>query len=264
MDLNPCWFKNQGRVWPVWCNTYHYELLVSLSLSEWIKVCILVSELKLRAESCSVLLVYMDFWRTNKIWCCVSFSECRDALLPLLIDQLSGQLDDNSNKPDHEASSQLLSSILEVLDRKDVVSMNSQGCKLRLILSFPQLLKKSPTKTDVYRNFIVLLCIFFNLFTQSSCVQKDVMQRLNWWLLLCTKKSAFLPGNQNAVLSYFGGLVDYYGTTDLSIWFLTEIETTVIQLGEYSYAPHDSWKLILSCFEKSNLKWRIVQGTNVK
>ncbi|KAK2513113.1 Dock5 [Columba guinea] len=47
-------------------------------------------------------------------------SECRDALLPLLIDQLSGQLDDNSNKPDHEASSQLLSSVLEVLDRKDV------------------------------------------------------------------------------------------------------------------------------------------------
>uniref|UniRef100_A0A8B9CTY9 Dedicator of cytokinesis 5 n=1 Tax=Anser brachyrhynchus TaxID=132585 RepID=A0A8B9CTY9_9AVES len=50
----------------------------------------------------------------------VSFSECRDALLPLLIDQLSGQLDDNSNKPDHEACSQLLSSVLEVLDRKDV------------------------------------------------------------------------------------------------------------------------------------------------
>lgn len=48
--------------------------------------------------------------------------ECRDVLLPLLIDQLSGQLDDNSSKPDHEASSQLLSNILEVLDRKDVVS----------------------------------------------------------------------------------------------------------------------------------------------
>ncbi|XP_050795774.1 dedicator of cytokinesis protein 5 isoform X4 [Gopherus flavomarginatus] len=47
-------------------------------------------------------------------------SECRDALLPLLIDQLSGQLDDNSNKPDHEACSQLLSNILEVLDWKDV------------------------------------------------------------------------------------------------------------------------------------------------
>uniref|UniRef100_F7CH16 Dedicator of cytokinesis 5 n=1 Tax=Monodelphis domestica TaxID=13616 RepID=F7CH16_MONDO len=47
-------------------------------------------------------------------------TECRDALLPLLIDQLSGQLDDNSSKPDHEASSQLLSNILEVLDRKDV------------------------------------------------------------------------------------------------------------------------------------------------
>ncbi|XP_058526020.1 dedicator of cytokinesis protein 5 [Ochotona princeps] len=47
-------------------------------------------------------------------------SECRDVLLPLLTDQLSGQLDDNSSKPDYEASSQLLSNILEVLDRKDV------------------------------------------------------------------------------------------------------------------------------------------------
>lgn len=51
-----------------------------------------------------------------------SLSECRDVLLPLLIDQLSGQLDDNSSRPDPEASSQLLSNILEVLDRKDVVS----------------------------------------------------------------------------------------------------------------------------------------------
>ncbi|KAI5167804.1 Dedicator Of Cytokinesis Protein 5 [Manis pentadactyla] len=46
--------------------------------------------------------------------------ECRDVLLPLLADQLSGQLDDNASRPDHEASSQLLSNILEVLDRKDV------------------------------------------------------------------------------------------------------------------------------------------------
>uniref|UniRef100_A0A8D2LI46 Dedicator of cytokinesis 5 n=1 Tax=Varanus komodoensis TaxID=61221 RepID=A0A8D2LI46_VARKO len=47
-------------------------------------------------------------------------AECRDILLPLLVDQLSGQLDDNSNKPDHDACSQLLSNILEVLDRKEV------------------------------------------------------------------------------------------------------------------------------------------------
>lgn len=46
--------------------------------------------------------------------------ECREVLLPLLTDQLSGQLDDHSSKPDHEASSQLLSNILEVLDKKDV------------------------------------------------------------------------------------------------------------------------------------------------
>uniref|UniRef100_A0AAY4ECE3 Dedicator of cytokinesis 5 n=1 Tax=Denticeps clupeoides TaxID=299321 RepID=A0AAY4ECE3_9TELE len=47
-------------------------------------------------------------------------SDCRDILLPLLTDQLSGQLDDHSNKPDHEACVQLLSTVLDMLDRKDV------------------------------------------------------------------------------------------------------------------------------------------------
>lgn len=60
-----------------------------------------------------------------------SSSECREVLLPLLTDQLSGQLDDHSTKPDHEASSQLLSNILEVLDRTDVVSpVTSYGLSL--------------------------------------------------------------------------------------------------------------------------------------
>ncbi|XP_078095350.1 dedicator of cytokinesis protein 5 isoform X2 [Mustelus asterias] len=46
--------------------------------------------------------------------------ECRDILLPLMIDQLSGQLDDNSSKPDHEACAHLLSAVLQVLDRNDI------------------------------------------------------------------------------------------------------------------------------------------------
>ncbi|XP_035235393.1 dedicator of cytokinesis protein 5 isoform X1 [Anguilla anguilla] len=46
--------------------------------------------------------------------------DCRDVLLPLLTDQLSGQLDDHSNKPDYEACVQLLSTLLDNLDRKDV------------------------------------------------------------------------------------------------------------------------------------------------
>ncbi|CAL8347289.1 unnamed protein product [Lota lota] len=46
--------------------------------------------------------------------------ECRDALLTLVTDQLSGQLDDRSSKPDHEACVQLLSTTLDNLDRKDV------------------------------------------------------------------------------------------------------------------------------------------------
>lgn len=47
--------------------------------------------------------------------------ECRDVLLPLVTDQLSGQLDDHSTKPDYEACVQLLSTVLDNLDRKDVV-----------------------------------------------------------------------------------------------------------------------------------------------
>uniref|UniRef100_A0A4W6F5C3 Dedicator of cytokinesis 5 n=1 Tax=Lates calcarifer TaxID=8187 RepID=A0A4W6F5C3_LATCA len=46
--------------------------------------------------------------------------DCRDVLLPLVTDQLSGQLDDHSSKPDYEACVQLLSTVLDNLDRKDV------------------------------------------------------------------------------------------------------------------------------------------------
>uniref|UniRef100_A0A3Q3WAR4 Uncharacterized protein n=1 Tax=Mola mola TaxID=94237 RepID=A0A3Q3WAR4_MOLML len=46
--------------------------------------------------------------------------ECREVLLPLVTDQLSGQLDDHSSKPDHEACAQLLSTVLDNLDRKHV------------------------------------------------------------------------------------------------------------------------------------------------
>lgn len=46
--------------------------------------------------------------------------ECRDVLLPLITDQLSGQLDDHSNKPDLEACVQLLSTVLDMLDLKNI------------------------------------------------------------------------------------------------------------------------------------------------
>lgn len=54
-------------------------------------------------------------------------ADCRDVLLPLVTDQLSGQLDDHSSRPDHEACVQLLSTVLDILDRKDVVSF--QTCR---------------------------------------------------------------------------------------------------------------------------------------
>lgn len=53
--------------------------------------------------------------------------DCRDVLLPLVTDQLSGQLDDHSIKPDYEACAQLLSTVLDNLDRRDVVSRNPES-----------------------------------------------------------------------------------------------------------------------------------------
>lgn len=60
-------------------------------------------------------------WSNEHLFCCSVATDCRDVLLPLVTDQLSGQLDDHSCKPDHEACAQLLSTVLDNLDRKDVV-----------------------------------------------------------------------------------------------------------------------------------------------
>uniref|UniRef100_A0A8D0D8M7 Dedicator of cytokinesis 5 n=1 Tax=Sander lucioperca TaxID=283035 RepID=A0A8D0D8M7_SANLU len=57
---------------------------------------------------------------TSIVFLCCVVTDCRDVLLPLVTDQLSGQLDDHSCKPDHEACAQLLSTVLDNLDRKDV------------------------------------------------------------------------------------------------------------------------------------------------
>uniref|UniRef100_A0A4W6F590 Dedicator of cytokinesis 5 n=1 Tax=Lates calcarifer TaxID=8187 RepID=A0A4W6F590_LATCA len=54
------------------------------------------------------------------VFLCSVTADCRDVLLPLVTDQLSGQLDDHSSKPDYEACVQLLSTVLDNLDRKDV------------------------------------------------------------------------------------------------------------------------------------------------
>uniref|UniRef100_A0A8C2ZVH6 Dedicator of cytokinesis 5 n=1 Tax=Cyclopterus lumpus TaxID=8103 RepID=A0A8C2ZVH6_CYCLU len=40
----------------------------------------------------------------SSVFLCSVAADCRDVLLPLVTDQLSGQLDDHSSKPDHEAS----------------------------------------------------------------------------------------------------------------------------------------------------------------
>uniref|UniRef100_A0A8C7Z6R1 Dedicator of cytokinesis 5 n=1 Tax=Oryzias sinensis TaxID=183150 RepID=A0A8C7Z6R1_9TELE len=84
--------------------------------------------LYLRYEDPSVLLIINDvqtvFDPDMKIACLVSLlsdhTECRNVLLPLVTDQLSGQLDDHSCKPDYEACVQVLSTLLDNLDRKDV------------------------------------------------------------------------------------------------------------------------------------------------
>ncbi|XP_049341626.1 dedicator of cytokinesis protein 5 [Astyanax mexicanus] len=69
------------------------------------------SQLVRQKLGCMVKIVESDLFK---------LPACRDVLLPLITDQLSGQLDDHSNKPDHEACVQLLSTVLDMLDRKDV------------------------------------------------------------------------------------------------------------------------------------------------
>uniref|UniRef100_A0A8C6MFE9 Dedicator of cytokinesis 5 n=1 Tax=Nothobranchius furzeri TaxID=105023 RepID=A0A8C6MFE9_NOTFU len=75
-------------------------------------------------ESRHTCIIINDI-QTKMIIACLSLflfvaAECRDVLLPLITDQLSGQLDDHSCKPDYEACVQLLSTVLDNLGRKDV------------------------------------------------------------------------------------------------------------------------------------------------
>ncbi|XP_072538135.1 dedicator of cytokinesis protein 5 isoform X2 [Salminus brasiliensis] len=80
------------------------------------------SQLVRQKLGCMVKIVESDLFK---------LPDCRDVLLPLLTDQLSGQLDDHSSKPDHEACVQLLSTVLDMLDRKDVGPMRDH---VRLIM----------------------------------------------------------------------------------------------------------------------------------
>ena len=51
-------------------------------------------------------------------------TECRDVLLPMMLQELSGALEQVSATPseEHKDSVELLNNILEVLSRSDVVS----------------------------------------------------------------------------------------------------------------------------------------------
>ncbi|XP_066499571.1 dedicator of cytokinesis protein 5 isoform X2 [Hoplias malabaricus] len=80
------------------------------------------SQLVRQKLGCMVKIVESDIFR---------LPDCRDVLLPLLTDQLSGQLDDHSSKPDHEACVHLLSTLLDMLDRKD---MGPKSSHVQLIM----------------------------------------------------------------------------------------------------------------------------------
>uniref|UniRef100_A0A8C9ZKT8 Dedicator of cytokinesis 5 n=1 Tax=Sander lucioperca TaxID=283035 RepID=A0A8C9ZKT8_SANLU len=78
----------------------------------------------------SATLAYMNVLcdPTSIVFLCCVVTDCRDVLLPLVTDQLSGQLDDHSCKPDHEACAQLLSTVLDNLDRKDGLHLMRKIC----------------------------------------------------------------------------------------------------------------------------------------
>uniref|UniRef100_A0A8C7MTH5 Dedicator of cytokinesis 5 n=1 Tax=Oncorhynchus kisutch TaxID=8019 RepID=A0A8C7MTH5_ONCKI len=89
---------------------FHPVSLTSVLLTKFIES-IPDSQLVRQKLGCMCKMVESDLFKQP---------ECRDVLLPLVTDQLSGQLDDHSNKPDHEACVQLLSTVLDNLDRKNV------------------------------------------------------------------------------------------------------------------------------------------------
>lgn len=168
-----------------------------------------------------------ECWRTLRPTRCGTlfrFLECRDALLPLLIDQLSGQLDDNSSKPDHEACSQLLSSVLEVLDRKDVVSVNCGGCKLRFNSSFEKLRQRNVLNlcfeelrsSDVYSNRVALPCSSLNLFAREVAMSEKEPWKAEL-VVITTVQSKLLPFPGTKCYSQL--LWWLVGASHKSIWF---------------------------------------------
>ncbi|XP_031525302.1 dedicator of cytokinesis protein 5 isoform X5 [Papio anubis] len=115
-------------------------------------------------------------------------SECREVLLPLLTDQLSGQLDDNSSKPDHEASSQLLSNILEVLDRKDVGSF--VACMIAILQQmddshYSHYISTFKTRQDII-DFLMETFIMFKDLIGKNVYAKD------WMVMNMTQNRVFL------------------------------------------------------------------------
>uniref|UniRef100_H3D1P3 Dedicator of cytokinesis 5 n=1 Tax=Tetraodon nigroviridis TaxID=99883 RepID=H3D1P3_TETNG len=86
------------------------ELSRSVLLSKFIES-IPDSQLVRQKLGCMCKMVESDLFRQP---------DSRDVLLPLVTDQLSGQLDDHSIKPDYEACVQLLGTVLDILDRRDV------------------------------------------------------------------------------------------------------------------------------------------------
>nr|XP_045253984.1 dedicator of cytokinesis protein 5 isoform X4 [Macaca fascicularis] len=114
-------------------------------------------------------------------------SECREVLLPLLTDQLSGQLDDNSSKPDHEASSQLLSNILEVLDRKDVgaTAMHIQLIMERLLRRINRTVI-GMSRQSPHIDFLMETFIMFKDLIGKNVYAKD------WMVMNMTQNRVFL------------------------------------------------------------------------
>uniref|UniRef100_A0A671X7V6 Dedicator of cytokinesis 5 n=1 Tax=Sparus aurata TaxID=8175 RepID=A0A671X7V6_SPAAU len=102
-----------------------FNTLMDRPLDEGVKI--KVSWRKIVSSSCFLIylfhfiLLVKSVCSYQRVFLCSVAADCRDVLLPLVTDQLSGQLDDHSCKPDHEACVQLLSTVLDNLDRKDVV-----------------------------------------------------------------------------------------------------------------------------------------------
>uniref|UniRef100_A0A7N6FIL4 Dedicator of cytokinesis 5 n=1 Tax=Anabas testudineus TaxID=64144 RepID=A0A7N6FIL4_ANATE len=109
-------------------------------------------------------------------------TDCRDVLLPLVTDQLSGQLDDHSSKPDHEACVQLLSTVLDNLDHIEIRTCMTAILKQMDDMHYAHYISTFKTRQDIIdflmETFIMFKDLMGNIFPADWVIMNLVQMQV--------------------------------------------------------------------------------------